>query len=175
MKYLEAYKDFIDSGQLNNVYEIDDDWILKEPQKVGEGTHGIENHSVIYSHFKDHIQTMKKYPDIFPKVKMLNVSRAAVQRLDTKTAKEQIKHIYYMLYNFFPQRFEQSELCNEATHNDKVLNLLKEERDEICNDWYDFIVKSRNSELFKFYGNSLDLHQGNFGIDKEGNIKLLDF
>ena len=55
----------------------------------------------------------------------------------------------------------------------KYLNIL-EEGDEICQNWFYFIKKLRNTQLFKESG-YLDTYDDNFGIDKNGDIKLLDF
>ena len=61
--------------------------------------------------------------------------------------------------------------------NKNFLEFLGSINDPICQRWYKFIelVKSTFSLSDDERYLELDLHNGNFGIDKQGNIKLLDF
>ena len=175
MIYLEAYKDFIKQGSSNKVTDIDNDWILKTPLKAGEGDHGLDNMSDILDKFNHHIETMKKYPQFFPEIKKLDKYRAAIKKMNTIKAKEEINYIYYELYNLFPKRVSMEEFFDYIIiEQPKYLNILNQFDNTICKKWCHFLISLKNSKLFKENG-YLDLHNDNFGIDKEGNIKLLDF
>ena len=189
MKHLvlyETYMDIIgDPGSFHDVFSIDDDWILKMPKKaeIGETVYILQD-------FEEHINTMKKYPLVFPKVKKLNKYRAAVEKLDTNSAKKEISHIYnkfvdsYTNYYTkeegivspeFKNRLSEKDIIADCYYDKAALLVLESMKDIICQKWILFIkllksiFSNENNYLY------LDLHSGNFGIDKQGNIKLLDF
>ena len=58
-------------------------------------------------------------------------------------------------------------------YGDDYLNFFKEycetHDDIIANKWLKFIIKLKN----RFNSEAIDIHCGNFGIDKNGDIKLL--
>lgn len=175
MIYLEAYKDFVDNGSFNKISEIDDDWVLKTPLKVGENDQdGFDNMKIILSTFDEHIRIMKKYTEVFPKVKRLDRYRAAVERLDTKKAIEEIAHVYSYIKPFFKQDMNIIYFMNYILESDDLMRLLYK-GDNICKRWYNFFNMLRMHDIPDEIGIELDLHDDNFGIDKKGNIRLLDF
>ena len=178
MKYLKLfnedknyknYKDYIDSGFSHNIFYIDDKYILKMPSDT-------DHQSLL--EFDEHIKTMKKYPDLFPNVKKLDKYRASIEFVDVEKAKEEYRKIWYYIYNLSKTRIAEDETMEFLLDNPKYLEMLNIEPadldDAIILKWYKFLKKLHKSELFKEQ-HCLDLHRGNFGIDKNGNIKLIDF
>ena len=68
-------------------------------------------------------------------------------------------------------------MIEEAYQINTVYNILGKIQDPICQKWYKFItlLRSKFSPIEGEEISKLDLHDNNFGIDKQGNIKLLDF
>ncbi len=195
MKYLklfEKYEDWIGSGGFNVVSEIDNDWVLKEPlfkeeigldsqidieKKYGKGMPGV------LKHFKEHIITMKKNPDIFPKVKLLSKNRAAVERCDTDKGIEYYYHFFekitkngylnmpghYKYYNTRTFALLMGDLNSKLTKS--VLRYIKDNfmDDKICKEFY--LLINLISKKFR----SVDFRPENLGIDKSGKLKLIDF
>lgn len=183
---IPKYKDFIAKGGSHKVYYIDDDWVLKIPIKPFYSIYGKSE--LMISQFNAHINFMKENPEIFVNVKKLDKYRASVEKVDVEKAKEEIKHVY----EIFKKIVRKYELWDDIKSTDKYViheiynspyqNIIEqimegfkeyyiENNDNIIKKWYDFINKLFN-KLDNIY---LDLHSGNFGIDKSGNIKLIDF
>lgn len=169
LKLFEAYKDFIGKGHFNTVSEIDDKWVLKMPRNFTK---------IELKCFNYHINFMKKYTDIFPKVKKLDRYRASIEKLDTKTAMEEIEYISDILRNNIildinVSRF--SAIKQLYNSSDEILNKFKEygisNNNKLVNKWYEFILKLK----ITLNQMRLDIHNDNFGLEKDGNIKLIDF
>ena len=75
MIFVESYKDFLGKGNHHIVSIIDNDWILKSPYSA-VGKNSLKKYEL--ENFKNHINIMKKYQQIFPKVKLLDKCRAAI-------------------------------------------------------------------------------------------------
>ena len=230
IKTLEAYKDFIGKGDSHVITDIDDDYVLKMPDKHTSS-----------DRFYRHIITMKEYPKLFPNVKLLNKRKASIEKLNTKLCLEEIKHmrdyfcnvllkecesydniinnlyfanimneirymVKYEIYNHKtdksfhkwltikdnenPQNIDpvlliqtikntinafKNDTWNFTKHlytNRRFYQIFSEinKNDEISLKWLKFFEQIKESGL-KY----LDIHDENFGIDKKGNIKLLDF
>jgi len=174
---LKKYKDFINKGAYNKALYLDDDWIIKTPLSKKEIDPDMEMTTEdILKKFKDHIEILSKYPKFFPKVKKLDKYRAAIEKLDTDTAKEELQYFvdYINAYiqggntiitilDFLVRSYKDSRI---------VLDKLKlVDDDDIIIKWYKFIMLIRN----EFPIDNIDIHDENVGIDKDGNIKLLDF
>ncbi len=193
MKYIklfEAYKDIVGNGAEHIAYEIDDNWILKMPRNK------IKNERTIRL-FDRHIKIMKKYPEIFVGVKKLDKYRASVEKVDTEKADEEIKYFYNYLIEFikddknsfnaimyFTETYHGIlyTLLNEnfsGTFTELLIKLKKnaiENKDEIIIKWCNLIEKIENSGLkTNDVVYSIDAYSRNFGIDKNGNIKMIDF
>ncbi len=179
MKYLklfEEYKDKIGHGSCNVVTEIDKDWVLKEP-KTMNFTHdySVRNMKEILKKFQDDIKLMISHPDIFAKTKLLSKNRAAVEKVNIKQVKCETEYIYNTikqnLNEYVYEYVYESEMLLFLYNNNDYLELLNND-DEVCERWYNFIKK-----LQKYYylWDDIDLYPRNIGIDKEGNIKLIDF
>lgn len=169
MKYLKLfewhkYTEPDDFGESNYIYNVNDDYIIKMPKDTTEK--GLNN-------FNDHIHIMKSYPDIFPDVKRLDKFRASIEKLDIETAKNEYRDVWYYMYNYIPSRIEENDIMLFLLQNSKYLKILKESEDDMFIKWYNFLKKIQ-STLF-IIDPYLDLHNRNFGIDKEGKIKLIDF
>ncbi len=190
MKYIklfDAYQDIAGKGSEHIAYEIDSDWILKIPLK-----------SYFYSNkerlkkFNNHIRIMKKYPEIFVEVKKLDNYRASVEKVDTKRADEEIKYFYECLLDFImDNRNDQQYLDFMDSHinykevlfkminsyfrfNRLYENFKSNNTDPIIIKWLNFIDKIKNSHLM-LEADYIDAMSWNFGIDKNGNIKMIDF
>ena len=180
------YKDVIGKGIEHIAYHIDDNWILKIPKLPKYSSYGTKTEFMI-SNFNNHINFMKAHPEICVKVKKLDKYRASVERVDVAKAKQELKHVY----NIFKMIVRKYELWDDIQSDDifilaniyndtddeilpKIMEGLKlyAETDMIIKKWYEFLLK-----LFAEFPDRrfLDLHSGNIGIDKNGNIKLIDF
>ena len=170
------YKDFIDKGEWHEISYIDDNWILKSPLKKRKSDYDGYDRLELFMY---HIDIMSKYPEIFPKVKKLDKRRAAIEKLDVIKPGIEMDHIISILKkDGYIYALNRDNIVNILYRYQKELNLLKEYglKDEICNRWYNFIILVKNSNLIKdTIINKIDFNQGNFGIDKNGNIKLIDF
>jgi len=173
---LKKYKDFINKGSYNKALYLDDDWIIKMPLSKKEIDPDMEMYTEdILKKFKYHIDILSKYPKFFPKVKKLDRYRAAIEKLDTDTSKEELQYFvdYINAYiqgnntiitilDFLVRSYKDSRI---------ILDKLKLVDDDIIIKWYNFIMLIRN----EFPIDNIDIHDDNVGIDKDGNIKLLDF
>ncbi len=190
MKYLklfEDYLDFIGKGSYHNVLEIDNDWVLKTPKSVGNKYRKYNDTNIkfyktnniqkIKIKFKGDITYMNEHPDIFPKVKQLDNYRAAVERCDTETAEKEIYHILKII-NLHDKWYSDSySIIHDLFFSGMLSDNLKflkeysiEHNDKIGLRWYNFIKLLHNN-----FTNRYDLHAKNFGINKNGEIKLIDF
>ena len=184
MKYiLEASKfyKFIKRGSNNKVFNLDKHWIIKMPLRPDEIEGGtVHKMPLLLKNFKYHVDMMLKYPDIFPKVKKLDKYRIAVEKCDVVTAKNEIRKIYRYICNSFRndphKKFDINYLdfIDLLIEDDEAMNILKK-GDSVCRRWYLFLLKLKNSELYKNKNGYLDNHEENFGIDYHGNIKMIDF
>ena len=184
MKYLQKFEHYLyqenpsKSGSYNKVYILDDEWVLKTPLNVDD----VEDHEMtiadILEKFDDHIKTMQQFPEFFPKVKRLDKYRALIENCDCKRAKQEIKDIQDIFYlhakNSSGLKYTDNFFGYIVETHPEYLNILKEEGDKICEKWMIFLIELKNSIFFQSNG-YIDLHEDNFGIDKSGNIKLLDF
>lgn len=179
MKFLEAYKDYIGNGSYNYVSEIDSDWVLKRPFKVdgGGGEHDMYDNKDVLAKFRDDYDIMFTHPKIFPKVKLLSKDRMAVERVDIYKAKLELEYIYKMLaHKIKDKKWSRDNnfklfLINlyDDYYRTNYIELLNTD-DDICQKWYRFL-----RELQKIKIPNLDLYARNIGIDKNNNIKLVDF
>ena len=184
MKYLNK---FIDRGGSHNVYAIDKNFVLKMP--IGT------NKKSLYE-FEEHINFMKSYPNIFANVKKLDKYRASVEKVNIKKAEMEIYHLHIIiisyledtpsLYNEYQDKYPDYIFLINLLFgfidilDDKLSkNLVKKLRDILFNSkeliikrWLVFynLLKNEMPEI-----KSLDLNTSNFGIDRKGNIKLVDF
>lgn len=181
MRIIEKYLDFIGKGAFNKVEEIDDDWVLKSYLKKGESEFVKDGNKELAKEFDQHINYMKSHPSVFPIVKRLDKYRAAIEKLDTKKAIEEMKHVFNIVSEFDMGNNELEfsificDLYDGYGPYQEALDYLKDycdfHEDKIATKWYNFIMKLRK-ELGQV---GLDIHSNNFGIDKNGDIKLLDF
>ena len=184
------YKDFINAGAEHKVYYIDDDWLLKMP-KISDY---ITNQKRLQN-FNNHIYVLNKYPEIFVNVKKLDKYRASVEKVDTELATEEIKYFYKKLISLFNEDdyldTKYFTLVNTNGYTDilfKIINqyhkfkelFLKFKEYAVKRNYYtiikwcDFIEKIEKSKV-KLETDYLDAKSWNFGIDKNNNIKMIDF
>ena len=177
MKHINKFENFeykknsSKDGTYNKVFFLDDDWILKEPLKGEEVNSDVTEIRDILEKFDNHIKIMQQYPEFFPKVKRLDKYRALI---------EQTKHIFDEVGILLPKGYKNNVnlflyyIINKSPQFDECRYSLSI-GDKICKKWFKFFEKLRHSELCIDNYYHLDLHQGNFGINKKGEIKLLDF
>lgn len=174
---IKKYKDFINKGSYNKALYLDDEWIIKTPLSKKEIDSDMKMTTEdILKKFKEHIDVLSKYPKFFPKVKKLDKYRAAIEKLDTDKAKEELQYfVDYINGYIYGGNISETilDFLVRSYYKDTriVLNKLKEVDDDIIKKWYNFIMLIRN----EFPIDDIDIHDDNVGIDKEGNIKLLDF
>lgn len=144
----------VSSGIDHTVEIMDDDKVLKSGNYMG-------------SDISDHIETMKKFPLIFPKVIKNNKGKAEIERLDTKNVMSQIKYIENM------GKKNNIDTKIEYYYEGKIDNMKKLfsiTKDETVKNWLEFMLNIKASGL-----NFIDWKDDNIGIDKNGKPKLLDF
>ena len=171
MKFLEAYKDYIGDGSFNNVSEIDSDWVLKEPIKSGNDRCVLKNQEDVYDTYNNHIKTMQAHPEIFPKVKRLSKYRAAIERCNVHKAQSMFDKFLAKLPEEYSEIFTEVVFLMGGKLRDEILNYIKYNflHDELCKKIYNFTLK-----VIAALG-TCDFHMGNIGIDKKGELKLIDF
>ena len=150
------YKDFIGKGSYHIVSYIDNDWVLKSPLSPEESADSSNN----ILQFNNHINFMKKYPNIFQKVKKIDKCNAAIENLNTIQAKNEINYIYKLCRRNntngvpdFIANHDNSEISSfriytvnsffkELYKNDSILKLFETyiEYDNIAKKWYNFIL-----------------------------------
>ncbi len=173
------------NGIEHKVYTIDDNFVLKLPKHT--------DYNLLKS-FDYHIKFMQAYPDIFPNVKRLDKYRASIEKVDTLKAKEEIQHFYDVfcwikdinnIKSFSgtdevlitTDMYNKKESINDKdkkfyhTAFVKMIEYAKKNNDLIIKRYCDFMNKLKET----FGGKYLDIHNDNIGIDKNGNIKLIDF
>ena len=188
MRYIilfEAYNDLIGQGIYNKVSEIDNDWVLKTPKSPDERGESYLLTSDVYEEFDSHIRIMQKHPQLFPKAKKLSKGRAAIERLNTEEAILQMDHVckamikarplYTGIENLKKFFFHKDWIIGEIFESDALLEMLGSIDDPICKKWFNFITLTKIELKDYTAENELYANSGNFGIDKQGNIKLLDF
>jgi len=180
------YKDFIGSGDHHKAYQLDDNWVLKtmitkqdmntDLGKERDMLFQYDNMKDAIKAFKYHIDIMKKYPMIFPKVKRLDKYRAAIEKVDVEAANKELEYLFNILCSEVTIPDSQFDyLIHYLIQNEgNSLSVLKNIDDKVCEKWYEFILLL---QIFSYnIGDQyIDVHNGNIGIDKEGNIKLIDF
>lgn len=179
---IHGYGEEIASGSEHKVFHIDDDFIMKVPYWGWMRAPGQD----MLKEFDYHIKFMKSHPDIFPDVKKLDKRRASIERVDINKAKKEIYHIFDVIMsdkNMSDEMFQRHgkdviihDLYNSS--RPEVINTLerlkqygKRNNDDVVLKWYNFIMKLKKT----FKDRVLDIHAGNIGIDKQGNIKLIDY
>lgn len=167
-------KKYLNRGSFHIVYTIDKGWILKVPSNTSSS--GLEA-------FKKHIKFMEIHPNIFPKIRSFNINNAEIERLDTKKSEKLISHLYLIIQKFYKDLVNTSKIflvsaMYMSNKKDEILKGLKKyaksNNDIIIEKWCNFFELL--DVVFQDYlEKAVDLHSENFGIDKEGNIKLIDF
>lgn len=175
------YMEKVGEGGEHVIYTIDDDFLLKTPIKDRD-----DESLNPEKHFDNYIKFMQQYPEIFVDIKKLDKRRASVQKVDIEAAKEEIKDLYNLITTI-PKfkndtikiggiRMTIDNLYNIRTPDmqellEKLNNFGKFNKNQLVLKWVRFIVKLQKT----FKNKTLDLHTDNIGLDKEGNVKLVDW
>lgn len=169
-------------GGEHKIYNIDADWVLKMPHKNWMRLPA----RTIAEKFDKHIKFMQQYPDIFVKAKKLSKFRAAVEKSDINNAEKEIGYLYNLmmtnkdLYDEMLERHKPYRFIDDLYNSGRpeiiqifktLVKYGKKHNDEVVNKWCKFIFKLKKT----FGDKELDIHSGNIGLDKQGNIKLIDF
>lgn len=144
----------VSSGADHTVEMIDDNKVLKTANSIGDDI----------SH---HIQAMKDFPEIFPKVIKNNKGKAEIERLNTTDVINQIKYIQELGKKNNININIGYGYKNKINELKKLLSLTN---DEIVKNWLELILNIEKSDL-----DSVDWKDDNIGIDKNGKPKLIDF
>lgn len=138
------------------------------------------------------MKVFQSHPDIFAKVYKVTDRYAIIEKLDTSSIEEDLEMLCWGMIKFFNKHaiyakhftLKDPKLLDPSDFN--ILALIHDNRKDprllkgIVSNTKDkeFALKLM-SFLQKLYhanlGKSPDLHDGNVGYDKTGNIKLLDF
>ena len=175
------YMEKVGEGGEHVIYTIDDDFLLKMPIKDRD-----DESLNPEKHFDNYIKFMQQYPEIFVDIKKLDKRRASVQKVDIEAAKEEIKDLYNLITTT-PKfkndtikiggiRMTIDNLYNIRTPDmqellEKLNNFGKFNKNQLVLKWVRFIVKLQKT----FKNKTLDLHTDNIGLDKEGDVKLVDW
>lgn len=177
---IQKYKDFIDSGCFNKVLHLDNDWLIKMPLSVDDDLHLPYNNRIL-DKFKIHIKFMKDNPDFFPEVKQLDKYRAAVKKLDTQKAREELYYIIQTIPIEIKDKLtlKGSSIANIFTDNSEESKLLLttlNENDPMIKKWLNFFIKIKTILKPKLrIQSAFDAHIGNYGLEKDGTPKLIDW
>jgi len=178
----DEFMNLIGKGGDHEVRNIDSDWVLKMPHKNWMRLPA----NSIAEKFDKYIKFMQQYPDIFVQAKKLSKFRAAVEKADTDKAENEIGYLYHLmmthkdLYNEMLERHKPYRFVDDLYNSGRpeitqiFKNLVKygkKQNDEVVTKWCKFIFKLKKT----FGDKELDIHSGNIGIDKNGNIKLVDY
>jgi len=170
----------------------------KDPFSMEGSQHMIydskKNPNIVFKvghpHFVDEwLPIFKKYPQYFPNIYRVGILKdrhdykyVEMDKLNTKRVKEEWSEMTLLLTD--------AGLIDEDNNiNDVFINcILDEEYDnrvistiqnmdrgvyQLFVKWLNFLHKL-NSVVAPIKGSTLDIHDGNFGYDKEGNIKCFD-
>ena len=182
MLHIQVFENYaeLDRGKFNKAFDLGDGWILKSPLDRNETAYLNKTTKGILADFKRHIKFMSKFPEFFAEVKLLNKYRAVQEKLDLEQSKKEIVYLHKVLgkgpFEYLEDDVDNVGLIQYLYHSTDELEWLEEylntnPSDAITNKWYKFIMALKS----KFGNMPLDLHWDNMGIDKNGNIKLLDF
>lgn len=179
MRKLTKYKQFLENfyyktdlgfGRRNKVF----DFISKEEKVIKVGS-DIKQHSVLFG----------KRPDIFPILYKISENYLILEKLDTEKIKEDFKELLRIYNENMITHYEKSLGSKFTT----VLKLNSDILDNIIKSGYDYgeyqqIIDRLNYiiknviNLYKELGMArtyFDLNPANFGYDKNGILKALDY
>ena len=171
-------KPIMGSGMQGNVYNVGKDKVVKYSSNTdGFDKEEIQNYSLF-----------NKHPEIFPHIYKLDKHYVIMDKLDFL---EEIYDAYNFLDDVNPlspkyldsmpwreedimEKIYKSVMKNDFTEFNEILELTKKlDRMDVYNTLkkcLDFCIK-----LHKILsGKWMDIHMGNVGLDKNGNIKIFD-
>ena len=126
------YNKFME-GMEHNISIIDDNWILKTPKKIQQINRGDKKFppgnptELTLIRFDKHINTMKHFPEIFPKVKRLSKFRAAIERCDMDKVTEELNYILNVVPLNSPKTININNLLRNLYYDfDNALGILNE-------------------------------------------------
>jgi hypothetical protein len=182
MQSIMDARDFLGSGVDHIVYKsnFSDDYYIKMGLKKGDIVGKIGEYGIV----KDYAEDFKKFPDIFPIVYKYGKRTGNqpkngymyIEKLDTEKFFEDWQKLYDIVgsYNFM-------KLVTAGKVTQSAIKKVKATKD---NDIYNFMIEL-GSVISKLYNvrdklqsnrfDFVDTHGGNFGYDKNGKIKSLDF
>lgn len=181
---LHSFKDFISevlitkkpmlsNGANQNVYTFMDDGVIKVNRNGKK--YNINNSDEWFNIFN-------KHPKYFPKVLKIHENYIILEKLDTKKAKNEITLMEDDLLKNLPWTSEYlEEEGGNLTHllytyiiEDDQYNisyiLENCEYKKIFTIWFNYLKNVEDLKIKK----SLDVNDGNFGYDQEGNLKMFD-
>ncbi len=129
----------------------------------------------------DWIKIFKAHPDLFPKVFRSNDRGAEVEKLDVAGANKDFTEVE----SFLNAKF------GKTSFKELLFDIVENESDykQRINDYGQYLVKEdqKLALIFKKFislmiklqpinlpDDSIDIHQGNFGYDKSGKLKMID-
>ena len=160
-------KDILGQGLEHNVYPS------KDPNKVfkvGET-----------KYVNKWLPIFKAHPDLFPIIYRTgldneydNVTWVEMERLDTEQFEVDFDVLDSIIDNSILSTIKRAE--RDKDYFDKLVAKIRQQDDEIADFYiklYNNVVQTKRfkSGWFDIY----DFHGGQFGYDKKGNIKMLDF
>lgn len=142
---------------------------------------------------RDKSRLMKENPEFCAKVYKITERYAVIEKLNTKKFLADVEKINSCVFNYCIQDEETAKIFSIDVRNsdssdiqlsmliwykalknkDLLLKIMDHCNSEVFKKLVNFLAALQHSSLHREY-NYLDIHDANFGYDKNGNIKLLD-
>lgn len=157
-----------DIGSIKKVYPLksNPDYIIKTfPRQFKKDIEGEE-------------RFYKEYPNLYAKIIKINYEKGWMiqERLDTKSFKEELKKVSndLLLYTTKTGSSEFEHVQFVVEHDPDLFEELYNGKNEFVNSLLRFYSEVEKINYKKVSLKYIDAHIENLGIDKNGNIKLLD-
>lgn len=166
---------YLDSGAESDVYKVNNNWV-KKISKNGE-------------YYMDSIKKMANNPEIFATIKNIKKDSYYMEYVDIDEAFKETQHIEKVLIKagitnkIFQKKCRvdidewvfaigKSDLSMRNELFNILINVYNKLPDKILLKWINFIKKAKP---FIDKNNGIDFSFTNMGLDKKGQIKLIDF
>lgn len=167
-------KDVYADGTQHAVYQN-----LKDPSKIFKVVK--PDHSDVSKQAYDWIKIFKENPNLFPKVYRSSDRGAEVEKLDANKAKKDYTDVMLALKEKSRQ-WDLTELLKDIAENEtnykatvnEFGEYLTKQDQRLASIFKNFVALIIKLQPINSKDYTLDIHQGNFGYDKSGKLKMID-
>jgi len=172
-------KERMGRGSFHDVYPLkyDSSKVIKVPRGVSDYAKDVYRVGDSNAWFN----IFKKYPQYFPEIYKITDKYVIIEKLDTERVERDLSLLEDDLYPYFSDDIDNGYHITEILYdlisagNDlktKQLNLLveKSKNRDIMKRYIDLLRSIEGEKIRGF----IDVNDGNFGYNKEGNLKMLD-